>query len=233
MNSTLTFYIARHGKTLLNTLERVQGWCDSPLTDEGIEVAKYLARGFNKENITFRTAYCSDLRRTKQTTDVILKEKGQTDIEITEMEGLRETCFGSYESDFNMKMWTDVAIYFHYVSPELMYEALLKKEITYKEILGAITKLDRLGSAENYEQVKERVYNSLINIVKREETKGDGNILIVSHGMSILVLMWALDGGHMIKGHLENAAVCKVIYQDGNFHIESIGDMKYVNIGKE
>ncbi len=25
-------YVVRHGKTMFNTLQRVQGWCDTPLT---------------------------------------------------------------------------------------------------------------------------------------------------------------------------------------------------------
>ena len=30
----VTFYIVRHGETLLNSLNRAQGWSDSPLTDK-------------------------------------------------------------------------------------------------------------------------------------------------------------------------------------------------------
>ena len=29
------FYIVRHGQTLLNSLDRAQGWTDSPLTEAG------------------------------------------------------------------------------------------------------------------------------------------------------------------------------------------------------
>ncbi len=29
------FYIVRHGQTLLNSLDRAQGWADSPLTEAG------------------------------------------------------------------------------------------------------------------------------------------------------------------------------------------------------
>ena len=30
-------YLVRHGQTLFNVLRRKQGWCDSPLTEVGIE----------------------------------------------------------------------------------------------------------------------------------------------------------------------------------------------------
>ncbi|STR42059.1 phosphoglycerate mutase [Klebsiella michiganensis] len=41
----VNIYFARHGKTLLNTFDRVQGWADSPLTEDGIRVARYLGEG--------------------------------------------------------------------------------------------------------------------------------------------------------------------------------------------
>ncbi len=40
-----TLYIVRHGKTMFNTIERVQGWCDTPLTKQGQEGIHYLGRG--------------------------------------------------------------------------------------------------------------------------------------------------------------------------------------------
>lgn len=32
----MKLYLMRHGETLFNTQKRVQGWCDSPLTEKGI-----------------------------------------------------------------------------------------------------------------------------------------------------------------------------------------------------
>ena len=32
-------YLMRHGETLFNKQKKIQGWCDSPLTDFGIEQA--------------------------------------------------------------------------------------------------------------------------------------------------------------------------------------------------
>lgn len=36
----VTLYLTRHGKTMLNTTGRMQGWCDSPLTEDGAAVAE-------------------------------------------------------------------------------------------------------------------------------------------------------------------------------------------------
>ena len=31
---TFTLYMVRHGQTILNSYNRLQGWCDSPLTEK-------------------------------------------------------------------------------------------------------------------------------------------------------------------------------------------------------
>lgn len=41
-----TFYLMRHGQTRFNVQGRIQGACDSPLTEEGIEQAKAARRYF-------------------------------------------------------------------------------------------------------------------------------------------------------------------------------------------
>lgn len=231
MSSKITLYIARHGKTMMNTLDRVQGWCDSPLTKEGIDVARYL--GYGLSDINFRTAYCSDLRRTVQTTKIVLGAKGQEDIPVIEFSGLREACFGSFEADFNHHMWNSAALYLHHTSSESMIKAIMEKEISYREVLDAVKKLDKMGMAENFSQVEARTQESLLEIAKNESQHGDANILVISHGMSILAMLLGLGGDKLFKKPLENAAVCKVIYQDGKFTVESMADMSFVEKGKK
>ncbi|MDR1716310.1 MAG: histidine phosphatase family protein [Prevotella sp.] len=231
MSSKITLYIARHGKTMMNTLDRVQGWCDSPLTKEGIDIARYL--GYGLSDINFRTAYCSDLRRTVQTTKIVLGAKGQEDIPVIELSGLREACFGSFEADFNHHMWNSAALYLHHTSSESMIKAIMEKEISYREVLDAVKKLDKMGMAENFSQVEARTQESLLEIAKNESQQGDANILVISHGMSILAMLLGLGGDKLFKKPLENAAVCKVVYQDGKFTVESMADMSFVEKGKK
>ena len=33
-------YLMRHGETLFNVRRKIQGWCDSPLTENGVKQAK-------------------------------------------------------------------------------------------------------------------------------------------------------------------------------------------------
>lgn len=231
MSSTITFYIVRHGKTMLNTLDRVQGWCDSFLTEEGIGVAEFLGKGMT--DIEIESVYTSDLRRTVQTAKIILDKKGQPELPITELEGFREACFGSYESEYNYKMWGDAALYLHYKTLDAMFRALVDHELSHEQTLNAVSELDPSGKAENFAQLEARTQKALSEIAECESRKNkDVNILIVAHGMSIVGMLNNLGGKELLKGHLDNASVSKVIYSNGKFKVETMGDMSYVHKGR-
>ena len=70
-DNTVTLYITRHGKTMLNTSDRVQGWADSPLTEPGVTVARQLGKGL--KGIPFGAAYSSDSGRAIETANLVLK----------------------------------------------------------------------------------------------------------------------------------------------------------------
>lgn len=230
MSSKITIYVARHGKTMMNTFDRVQGWCDSPLTKEGIDSARYL--GYGLSDIEFRTVYCSDLRRTRQTAQIILGAKGQEYVPVIELPGLKEACFGSFEADFNKTLWYSAALYLHYTSVEDMFKAILDKKIGYHEVLDAVKALDTTGSAEGFSQVEARTQESLKEIAENEAEYGDGNILVISHGMSILAMLLSLGGDKIFVRPLQNADICKVTYQEGKFTVESMADSSYVEKGR-
>lgn len=232
MGSTITFYIARHGKTLMNTLEKVQGWCDSPLTPEGIEVAECLGAGLR--DIHFSSVYISDLRRTKQTAKIVLEKQGQPDLDIIEKEGLREACFGSHEAGSNSKMWREAGLYLGYPTIALMEQDLFARKITNKEVMSAICDLDYMGLAETFQQVEKRTQDTLQNIAEKESAKEkDSNVLIIAHGLCIVVMLHNLGGKNKPQLYIDNATVCKVIYKDGIFNVESVGDEQYLNKGRE
>ena len=48
-----TLYLMRHGQTLFNLQHKIQGWCDSPLTELGIKQAKVVGKWFKDHDITF------------------------------------------------------------------------------------------------------------------------------------------------------------------------------------
>lgn len=50
-------YMIRHGQTLFNVLRRKQGWCDSPLTEVGIDQARAAGAYLREHGITFDHVY--------------------------------------------------------------------------------------------------------------------------------------------------------------------------------
>ncbi|MFV0538398.1 MAG: histidine phosphatase family protein, partial [Dysgonomonas sp.] len=153
-------------------------------------------------------------------------------IPVIELAGLREACFGSFEADFNHTMWYHAALYMRYVSVEDMFKDILEKKISYKEVLNTVKLLDKMGMAEDFAQVEARTQESLREIAENEIQYGEGNILVVSHGMSILAMLLGLGGYDLFVKPLSNAEVCKVTYADGKFAVESMADSAYLEKGR-
>ena len=70
-DKTVHFYYVRHGETLFNHYNRMQGRSDSPLTAQGIEQVKLSAKALR--NINFAFAYCSSAERARDTASYILE----------------------------------------------------------------------------------------------------------------------------------------------------------------
>ena len=86
-----TLYLMRHGETLLNVQHKIQGWCDSPLTEKGIKQAQKARDYFSKKGITFDHAYCSTSERCSDTLELIV------DMPYTRLKGLKENFYGELE----------------------------------------------------------------------------------------------------------------------------------------
>ena len=69
----VTFYFARHGETQFNVQNRVQGWCDSPLTSSGIYDAYRLGRSL--ADVEFVGACTSDAGRAQHTLSLVLESR--------------------------------------------------------------------------------------------------------------------------------------------------------------
>lgn len=82
----------RHGQTRFNQLKRIQGVCDSPLTDLGIEQATKARDYFEKLGLAFSAVYSSTQERAVDTAEIA---SGRSD--IIRLKGLKEMDFGAFE----------------------------------------------------------------------------------------------------------------------------------------
>lgn len=88
-----TLYLVRHGQTVFNVRRKIQGWCDSPLTDLGRAQAEVAAEYFRSHNITFDHAYSSTSERACDTLEIL------TSMPYERVKGLKEWNFGVFESE--------------------------------------------------------------------------------------------------------------------------------------
>lgn len=229
-NDTITIYFARHGKTLFNTFDLVQGWADSPLTAQGIEVAKYLGEGL--KGIHFDAYYTSDAGRQRETMQVITTQMGAKNYSLNELTGLREVFYGGFEGQTNSKMATDSMKYLGYSSKTNFFDDYKQGKIFVKDLTNAIAKADNKKMAENYQQVKSRTREALNTIVQKSLKKGDKTVLAISSGMSMQIMIDDLTDDISKNKPLGNATVVKIIYKNGQYHVDEIGSKAYVNQGE-
>lgn len=88
-----TLYLMRHGQTLFNSRHKIQGWCDSPLTELGIKQAEIAREYFKMNNIVFDHAYCSTSERASDTLEIV------TNLPYVRLKGLKEWNFGTFEGE--------------------------------------------------------------------------------------------------------------------------------------
>lgn len=96
------FYIIRHGETVFNRKGRIQGWCDSPLTDLGVSQAKQL--GKELKNILFDVCFCSTSERAIDTANYIL---GGRNVKIIPSKKLKEQSYGDFEAEKSVNIFKD------------------------------------------------------------------------------------------------------------------------------
>ncbi|MDO4466139.1 MAG: histidine phosphatase family protein [Bacillota bacterium] len=192
----MKIYLVRHGETIFNKRGRVQGWCDSPLTELGIRQAKNV--GKNMRNIPFEKAYCSTLERVVDTAEYILAGR---DVELEERKEIKEFNFGIYDGDYE------------------------------KDVFNHRTHMQgfRDVGGENMPDVSKRM---LAFLEKIGNMYPKGNVLVVSHGGSIMNVMHALDHKKVVEqeklgNKIENCSVTILNYENGQFRIDDYGNCTF------
>ena len=186
----------------------MQGHGDSPLTEEGVNGAKKTGVALN--HIPFIAAYSSVLKRTIATASHII---GERDIPFFHHQGLNEQYFGSWEGKVVDTLRE---------LPE--FKQLIKDPANYKA---------QVNGGETFEQLGERAMKALQDIIKIHDL---GNILIVSHGHTLRLLLALLNGATW-QNHrdedksvsLINTSISVVHYDDENgFRVEKINDADHL-----
>lgn len=197
----ITFYLVRHGETEHNVQGIMQGWTDSPLTENGVQLAKQLGNGL--ADIPFVAAYTSDSGRAVDTLNNVLNGRN---IPVTTTELLREMYFGEKDGESSEGVYTD-------------------ENIGYRFGVG----FDDLGG-ETWEELGQRIHAALENAALEHREEG-GNILISTHGMSILAELYQdvpYADGVMEQGEIDNCSVTILEWDNGVYTLKTLNDTSFL-----
>lgn len=215
---TTEVYLIRHGETMFNQLNKVQGWADSPLTIKGINDLKKTAEVLSQ--IHFDNMYSSDLKRAIDTVHLMKNANEVSEIgKIKKLPEFREVFFGSFEGDDIDKTWEAIGQAAG-VGPERNVQKILNQVGIY-EFREATKKADPRHLAENSEELDTRMVRAIKKL--QEETENENRVLLVSHGDFIKT--WGIkywnksDRLHDIEFPDNGSITRGILSDDGKFEI--------------
>lgn len=223
---TVKIYLARHGQTWLNLVDRVQGWSDAPLTAVGEQTATNVGKGLAAEAGRFDAAYSADMVRHFSTASFML-QGARSRLTPTRVQALREVAFGGFEGSLNEEMWGAVLAKVGYPTlPDAIAAGM-----TIVDLVDVIPTVNPVSTllAETSAAVGNRMYDALDRIARREEREhGRGNVLVVSSGLSITCLLFKLGAGDRVPASgLANGAVNLLEYRSGRWTVKTVNDTHY------
>ena len=158
-----TFYLIRHGQPQQHRDKIFLGQTDVPLSDIGIKQAEAVKAKLPED---IGRVYSSDLKRAKQTAQLICSE-------VTEVRGFREMNLGSWDGRYIEEIKRE-------------YPKLYKKR--GKNLFSFKTG----NKAENFYDLQYRVIKALTDILKKDDS---ADIFIVAHSGVIRCIENNLKGG--------------------------------------
>ena len=193
----LKLVLVRHGQSQWNLENRFTGWTDVELSEKGVEEAKEAGRVLKEKGFEFDIAYTSVLKRAEDTLDYILKEMGETNLEIKRSWRLNERHYGALQGlnkdetrekygAEQVLLWrrsTDVK------PPELTEDdpRYPGNDPKYKDL-----KPEELPKTENLIDTIERVM-VLWNTDIKKDLEAGKRVIIAAHGNSLRGLIKYLD----------------------------------------
>ncbi|MDR1029969.1 MAG: histidine phosphatase family protein [Treponema sp.] len=240
---TLTIYVVRHGQTIFNLMDRVQGISDGILTERGITGAVNMGKGLR--DVPFRAVYSSDLKRASETARLAMVQNRATkEWAVVEKPELREVSFGIFEGDPNWMMYAAFANDLGLTIPDdaKSIGAATAPIVQYyggdmKKFLEGLADFNKkidteYRISEDASEVYARLRKGMDDIVA--ENPNGGNVMLVAHGQSISFLLAAI--GIEATAQLGNSSVTKLVYDYASktYRIDGpVGDMSYAEAGAQ
>ena len=152
-----SIFLVRHGQTVFNAQQRLQGHCNSDLTDLGQQQATTIGLSLKNKLANKRqwTIYSSPLGRAMQTAVIVAEQIGIDASEIVPDARLQEFCLGEWEQAY---------------IPDI--------KATQPRLCEQRDWYLMAPNAESYYAVKDRIEDFLADVSVPE------NVIVVSHGLT-------------------------------------------------
>lgn len=158
----LKIYLIRHGTTIWNTEQRIQGHTDVPLNEFGFEQSRRIAQRLRGEKID--AVWSSDLSRARVTAEILAEPHGLP-VKTTPL--LRERRFGDWEG----------------LTQE---EIVARGDRELLDAYRAAVVADLPPNAESMQSVWDRLSQVLQDIILLH---AEGQVAVVGHGGSLRVIL--------------------------------------------
>jgi 2,3-bisphosphoglycerate-dependent phosphoglycerate mutase len=89
--------LIRHGQTAFNKQKIFCGWTDIDLNEQGVEEARLAGQNLKKAGFVFDVAFCSVLKRAKETLKIVLDEMGVVGLPTNYSWRLNERHYGALQ----------------------------------------------------------------------------------------------------------------------------------------
>ncbi len=196
----IQLFLVRHGESIWNEEDRVQGQQDIPLNETGRNQA--IALGKRLRGIRVVACFSSPLKRAVETANLILKAS-ENFAPIVNLPELMERKFGDWEG----KSIADLQLSY----PEEFSQWLAAQQIPAPpkgESIGELVKRVELG------------LNQILTVKK-------GNILIVGHSGSIkaaICALFKLPLSSFVRLRIDNASLTILEIEDGRTRLVQLND---------
>ncbi|WP_227005294.1 histidine phosphatase family protein [Companilactobacillus paralimentarius] len=163
----------------------MQGWSDTPLTDDGVEVAQKAAESL--KNVNFAAALTSDMKRAVDTCRIITR-RNRNDLVPQELSEFREQFYGFYEGRGIDESWFVIGKPHHAKS-----FAQIVQNYGFDATMDFVKEADPLHDAEDATEYWNRIERGFKKI---DQIAKDGDkILLVTHSITILGLAYRYKAG--------------------------------------
>lgn len=192
-------WLVRHGESMLNVTERLQGWSDAPLTARGHSQASARAEDFVRHGVSFDAVVSADGIRHRATARTLAPH-----LTLVEDAGWREVCFGDLEAARGRRLAKVFKRYRDVDSP----------------MWAVLVEISERNGAEHPETVVARATDAL----DRAAALGD-DVLVVSSGITKMLLLAALGADLAHTAGPANLAVSTIEGAPGAWRVTRAVDL--------